>query len=57
MMPGIGADGIECGNHLVSCARGGVVNEEDVLIALNQGILSSCALDVFENEPETPTLY
>ncbi len=53
MMPGIGADGIECGNHLVSCARGGVVNEEDVLIALNQGILSSCALDVFENEPET----
>ena len=37
--------------RIVSCARGGVVNEEDVLIALNQGILSSCALDVFENEP------
>ena len=52
MMPGIGADGIECGNHLVSCARGGIVNEDDVLIALNKGILSSCALDVFEKEPQ-----
>ena len=51
MMPGIGADGTACGNHLVSCARGGVVNESDVLIALENGTLSSCALDVFEVEP------
>ena len=52
-MPGIGADGIPCGNHLVSCARGGVVNEDDALLALEEGILNSCALDVFENEPQT----
>tara|TARA_B100001540_G_C15747356_1_gene615188 strand:- start:94 stop:1056 length:963 start_codon:yes stop_codon:yes gene_type:complete len=52
MMPGIGADGIECGNHIVSCARGGIVNEEDALTALKNGVLSSCALDVFEKEPE-----
>ncbi len=51
MMPGIGADGTACGNHLVSCARGGVVNENDVLTALENGTLSSCALDVFEVEP------
>ncbi|MFL2977087.1 MAG: hydroxyacid dehydrogenase [Candidatus Thalassarchaeaceae archaeon] len=53
LMPGIGADGIECGNHLVSCARGGIVNEDDALLALDDGTLSSCALDVFENEPQT----
>ena len=52
LMPGVGADGIQCGNHLVSCARGGIVNEEEALQALNDGVLSSCALDVFENEPE-----
>jgi D-3-phosphoglycerate dehydrogenase / 2-oxoglutarate reductase len=51
MMPGVGADGIACGNHLVSCARGGIVNENDVLSALENGTLSSCALDVFEIEP------
>ncbi len=53
LMPGIGADGIPCGNHLVSCARGGIVNEDDVLQALKDGTLSTCALDVFESEPET----
>ena len=51
LMPGIGADGIACGNHLVSCARGGIVNEEDALEALETGGLASCALDVFETEP------
>tara|TARA_B100000902_G_scaffold211061_1_gene200707 strand:+ start:1501 stop:2487 length:987 start_codon:yes stop_codon:yes gene_type:complete len=53
LMPNIGADGIECGNHLVSCARGGIVNEDDALQALENGTLRSCALDVFEREPET----
>ncbi len=53
LMPKVGTDGIECGNHLVSCARGGIVNEDDALKALEDGTLSSCALDVFENEPET----
>ena len=51
LMPGIGGDGIDCGNHLVNCARGGVVDEDAALAALNSGQLSSCALDVFEIEP------
>ena len=50
-MPGKSTDGIQCGNHIVNCARGGIVNESDVLKALNDGILSSAALDVFEEEP------
>ena len=53
LMPGIGADGIACGNHLVSCARGGIVDEAAVLTALESGVLASCALDVFEVEPAT----
>ena len=52
LMPGIGADGTKCGNHIVSCARGGIVNENDALEALQNGTLTSCALDVFESEPE-----
>ena len=56
LMPGVGDDGIVCGNHLVSCARGGIVNEDDALEALENGTLSSCALDVFESEPETKHL-
>ena len=51
MMPGIGADEIPCGNHIVNCARGGIVNEEAVLEALELGTLTSAALDVFEIEP------
>ena len=51
LMPGVGADGTACGNHLVSCARGGIVDENAVLGALEDGTLASCALDVFETEP------
>ena len=50
-MPGKSIDGIQCGNHVVNCARGGIVNENDVLKALNDGLLASAALDVFEEEP------
>ena len=50
-MPGKSIDGIQCGNHIVNCARGGIVNENDVLKALNDGLLASAALDVFEEEP------
>ncbi len=51
MMPGIGLDGIECGNHIVSCARGGVVDESAASMALESRQLTSLALDVFEVEP------
>ena len=50
-MPGIGADGISCGNHIVCCARGGIVDEQAALQALESGQLRSLALDVFETEP------
>ena len=51
MMPGVGADGIDCGNHIVSCARGGIVDEDAALQALESGQLRTLALDVFESEP------
>jgi D-3-phosphoglycerate dehydrogenase len=51
LMPGVGADGVACGNHVVNCARGGLVSEEDAAAALESGVLASLALDVFEHEP------
>ena len=53
LMPGKGDDGIDCGNHLINCARGGIVDESAALEALESGQLSSVALDVFESEPAT----
>jgi len=50
-MPGKSPDGVKCGNHIVNCARGGIVNEADVLKALNDESLTTAALDVFEVEP------
>tara|TARA_B100000029_G_C17503477_1_gene933548 strand:- start:4 stop:1002 length:999 start_codon:yes stop_codon:yes gene_type:complete len=51
LMPGVGNDGVICGNHIVNCARGGIVDEEAVLAALESNQLASAALDVFEIEP------
>ena len=50
MMPGK-QSGIECGNHIVNCARGGIIDEDALLSALNDGTIASAALDVFEVEP------
>jgi len=39
------------GACIVNCARGGIVNEADVLEALTSGQLGGAALDVFTKEP------
>lgn len=39
------------GVRIVNAARGGVINEDDLLEALDNGKVSFIALDVFENEP------
>jgi phosphoglycerate dehydrogenase-like enzyme len=51
MMPGVDPYNLKCGNHIVNCARGGIVDEDAALTALESGQLSSLALDVFEHEP------
>src|SRR6185436_6190847 len=43
------------GVRLVNCARGGIVNEADLLAALHSGKVGGAALDVFEMEPNTST--
>ncbi len=42
-------------SFLINCARGGVVNEQDLAIALEQGIIAGAAVDVFESEPALNT--
>lgn len=39
------------GVYLICAARGGVIDEEDLLAALNSGAVAGAALDVFEKEP------
>ena len=39
------------GVRIANAARGGVINESDLIEALNNGTVAACALDVFEKEP------
>jgi D-3-phosphoglycerate dehydrogenase len=39
------------GVRLINCARGGLINEEDLLAALKSGQVAGVALDVYEVEP------
>lgn len=38
---------------LVNCARGGIVQEDALIDALNNGVISGAGVDVFEHEPPT----
>ena len=51
LMPGEAPDGTKCGNHIVNCGRGGIIDEVSAASALKSGKLTSLALDVFEKEP------
>jgi D-3-phosphoglycerate dehydrogenase len=42
---------MKTGVILVNAARGGVIDETDLVEALNSGKVAHAALDVFENEP------
>lgn len=39
------------GVRIINCARGGVVDEDDLLAAIESGKVAGAAIDVYENEP------
>lgn len=41
------------GVRIINVARGGVIDEDDLLEALNDGTVAQAALDVFSKEPPT----
>ena len=38
-------------SRIVNVSRGGIINESDLVKALNKGVIAGAAIDVFENEP------
>jgi len=36
---------------IINCARGGIINEKDMFLALDKGIISNVGVDCFEDEP------
>ena len=43
------------GVRIINCARGGIINEQDLHDALKSGRVAGAAFDVFEEEPVKPT--
>ena len=39
------------GVRIINCARGGIINEQDLVWAIEEGIVAGAAIDVFEKEP------
>ncbi|MEM7771682.1 MAG: phosphoglycerate dehydrogenase [Cyanobacteria bacterium P01_A01_bin.37] len=37
--------------RIINCARGGIINEEDLAAALENGTIAGAAIDVYETEP------
>jgi len=42
------------GMRIVNCARGGIIDEQALVEAIDQGIVAGAAFDVFEVEPPAP---
>jgi D-3-phosphoglycerate dehydrogenase len=49
---------MKTGVRIINCARGGIINESDLLKSINEKKVAGAALDVFEKEPpgESPLL-
>ena len=39
------------GVRIVNCARGGIINEDEAIIAMDQGLCGGIAVDVYREEP------
>ncbi len=40
--------------YIINCSRGGIINEADLIEALNNDVIAGAALDVFQCEPADP---
>jgi len=45
------------GVRIVNCARGGIIEEKDMIPLIEKGIVSGIAVDVYSNEPPSGELY
>lgn len=43
--------------RVINCARGGIINEQDLATALREGKIAGAALDVFTEEPWTKDIF
>lgn len=44
---------VKKGVRMINCARGGIIDEQALVDAVNSGIVAGAAIDVFEQEPPT----